>query len=291
MNTQRHLNLRRLAAASTLTFVAAPAVLAQPGTADPATETALLVTGILTIIIVALTLLALIMPREDIDSAAKAFARLKRSFISVGADRGPLSDHDFDGIRELDNKIPPWFTILFLGTVVFGTGYLLNYHVFHSAKLPAAEYQDEVSAADLQRRIRMASEGTIDENTLVQLKDPESLKRGGEEFKKYCVSCHGMFGQGVIGPNLTDQYWIHGGGIKNVYQTIKNGVPAKGMISWQLVFSPKQIQEIGSYVLSLQGSNPPGAKKPEGNLYVAQDSAATVAGAPSATSRKESRRP
>jgi cytochrome c oxidase cbb3-type subunit 3 len=79
----------------------------------------------------------------------------------------------------------------------------------------------------------------------------------------------------VVGPNLADRYWIHGGDVRTVYATIKQGVPAKGMISWQLVFTPRQIQEIASYVLSLQGSNPPNAKKPEGQLYVGQDTTVT----------------
>jgi cytochrome c oxidase cbb3-type subunit 3 len=130
------------------------------------------------------------------------------------------------------------------------------------------EYREEIAAADLQRRLVVAKEGAIDENTLVALADPAALERGKEAFGKYCVSCHGAQGQGVVGPNLTDEFWIHGGGVKNVYAVIKNGVAAKGMISWQLVFTPKQIQEIASFVLSLQGTNPPNAKKAEGERYV-----------------------
>ncbi|MBI2429062.1 MAG: c-type cytochrome [Ignavibacteriales bacterium] len=98
--------------------------------------------------------------------------------------------------------------------------------------------------------------------------DDASLKLGAENFQKFCISCHGPQGGGIVGPNLTDKYWIHGGGVKNVYATIKAGVPAKGMISWQLVFSQKQIQQLASYVLSLQGTSSPGGKAPEGQLYV-----------------------
>jgi cytochrome c oxidase cbb3-type subunit 3 len=148
---------------------------------------------------------------------------------------------------------------------------MLNYHVFHSSKLPADEYKEELAQADLRRRILLASQGSIDEASLVALTAPAALKEGEEIFQKYCVSCHGTYGQGLVGPNLTDDYWIHGGRIKNIYTTIKQGVPAKGMISWQLVFTPKQIQEIASYVLTLQGTNPPGAKKPEGERYVEAD--------------------
>jgi cytochrome c oxidase cbb3-type subunit 3 len=127
---------------------------------------------------------------------------------------------------------------------------------------------EEIAAANLQKKIMLASGGTINENTLVALKDAESLKEGGENFQKFCISCHGPQAGGIVGPNLTDEYWLHGGGIKNVYNTIKKGVPAKGMISWELVFSQKQIQNIGSYVLSLQGTNPLGGKAPEGQKYV-----------------------
>jgi cytochrome c oxidase cbb3-type subunit 3 len=215
-------------------------------------ETALLVTGMITALAVLIVLLSLILPDEDRAIMGATYARMRQYLLTGTTEQVEEFDHQFDGIRELDNRIPPWFTTLFLATVVFGIVYLLDYHVFSSSPLMASEYNAEVSAADVQRRIFMASEGTIDENALTQIKDPEVLKRGSGEFQKYCISCHGPAG----------------GGIKNVYTTIKMGVPAKGMISWQLVFTPKQIQEIASYVLSLQGSNPANAKKPEGTLYV-----------------------
>jgi cytochrome c oxidase cbb3-type subunit 3 len=187
-------------------------------------------------------------------------------------ENAPALDEDFDGIRELDNRVPPWFNYLFYGSMVFAAAYMLNFHVLKSSKLPFGEYQEELIAASLQRQIMIASQGSIDESKLAALTSPAELRSGMENFKKYCVSCHGQEGGGIVGPNLTDQYWLHGGGIKNVYTTIKMGVPAKGMISWQLVFSPKQIQEIASYVLSLQGSNPIGGKKPDGTLWVEKDS-------------------
>jgi cytochrome c oxidase cbb3-type subunit 3 len=237
-------------------------------------DTALLITGLLTILAVLVVLISLILPAEDRLTMAASFARVRRYLLTGSTERASEFDHDFDGIRELDNRIPPWFTTLFLATVLVAAVYLLNYHVFKSSKLSVAEYEEEVAAAEVQRRIALAAEGTIDENALVVLTDGAALKRGGEEYRKYCVSCHGNGGEGIVGPNLTDQYWIHGGSIQNVYATIKNGVPAKGMISWQLVFSPKQMQEIGSYVLSLQGTTPVNGKKPEGSLYVPSDSTA-----------------
>jgi cytochrome c oxidase cbb3-type subunit III len=180
-------------------------------------------------------------------------------------------DHEFDGIRELDNRIPPWFTTLFAASVLFGVVYLVNYHLMGSGAVMVEEYKQETVAADLQRRVALASEGTINEDALIAVHDPAALKRAGDAFQKNCVSCHGAHGEGIVGPNLTDRYWIHGGGITNIYMMIKKGVPAKGMISWQLVFTPRQIQEIASYVLTMQGTNPPGGKAAEGALYTPAD--------------------
>jgi cytochrome c oxidase cbb3-type subunit 3 len=246
---------------------------------DGGTESALILTGVLTIILVALAIFALILPEDDLTRLGASLSGLRRYLVSGKVEKVEMFDHEFDGIRELDNRIPPWFSTLFLATVVFGGIYMLDYHVFTSSPLSGEEYREEIVRADLQRRIVMATEGNIDENTLIALTDPAAIERGGREFAKFCISCHGNKGQGLVGPNLTDDYWIHGGGIRNVYSTIKQGVPAKGMISWQLVFTPKQIQEIASFVLSLHGTNPPGAKKPEGKLYV-EKGATPVAATP-----------
>lgn len=231
-------------------------------------EAALLITGLVTLLAVIIVLLALVIPEEDRAQMARSFARLQRYVITGSTGTVEEFDHEFDGIRELDNRIPPWFTTLFLGTIVFAVVYMLDYHVFGSSPLMAGEYEAEVAAADVQRRVFLAAEGAIDENTLTALTDADALKRGGDEYRKYCVSCHGNGGEGIVGPNLTDRYWIHGGGVRDVYTVIKMGVPAKGMISWQLVFTPKQMQEIASYVLSLQGTSPVNGKKAEGVLYV-----------------------
>jgi cytochrome c oxidase cbb3-type subunit 3 len=112
----------------------------------------------------------------------------------------------------------------------------------------------------------------LDESTLTALSDQASINSGKEIFVKNCAVCHTEKGGGLVGPNLTDDYWINGGGIKNIFTTIKNGVPAKGMISWNAQLNPKQIHEVASYILTLRGSNPPNPKAPEGVLYVPQDS-------------------
>jgi cytochrome c oxidase cbb3-type subunit III len=247
--------------------------------AAQAGEEALVFTGVLTIFIIALTFFLILVSEKDRRAMGSALMRMRTLFFRGKSERPPTLDQDFDGIHELDNRIPPWFTVLFGATILFAAIYLLDYHVLQSSKLPAGEYQDEVSAAELQRRIIMAKEGQIDESQITALTNTDALKRGEENFKKYCISCHGAQGQGIVGPNLTDDYWIHGGGVKNVYTTIKQGVPAKGMISWQLVFTPKQIQELASYVLSLRGTHPAGAKKPEGTLETAPDAPPAAPGA------------
>ena len=186
----------------------------------------------------------------------------------ISQERELMMDEDYDGITELDNNVPPWFNILFYGTIVFAFLYLLNYHVFNIGRLPLQEYSDEVYAADLKREELIRTGAFINENSVTLITDKSALDNAKKIFVVNCVPCHGNNGEGTVGPNLTDQYWIHGGGVKNVFKTIKYGVPAKGMIAWQNQFNPKTMQEISSYVISLQGTNPPNAKAPEGQPYV-----------------------
>ena len=179
-----------------------------------------------------------------------------------------LLEDDFDGIRELDNKIPPWFNLLFLITIVIAVIYMLNFYVFKTGKLQYQEYQEEMQEAAIQKADLIKSGAFVNENTVTRLMDVSSLNAGKNIFKINCVPCHGPEAGGVIGPNLTDDYWIHGGGIKNIFHTITNGVPAKGMISWRTQLNPKQIQEVASYVMSLHGTRPANAKPPQGTKYV-----------------------
>jgi len=178
-----------------------------------------------------------------------------------------LLHHDYDGIRELDNKIPPWFHFLFYGTITWAIIYMLVFHVFGDGQIQVNEYQTEIRQASLEREILIKTGAFLNEETVVELKDPAALSEGKEIFTKNCVSCHGSDGGGVVGPNLTDDYWIHGGGIKNIFTTIKYGVPAKGMISWQTQLDPKKMQEVASYIISLHGTTPANPKAPEGSKW------------------------
>lgn len=179
-----------------------------------------------------------------------------------------VMDHKFDGIAELNNPTPAWFMVLFYGTIIFAVCYLLTYHVFGFGKLQDEEYVAEIEqaadakAAFLANPVNSAS--AVNENNIKQSKDAAVLKSGGALFATRCPPCHGDHGQGIVGPNLTDEFWLHGGKIKDVFKTIKYGVPDKGMISWEKSMSAQQISDIANYVLSLQGTKPAGAKAPQG---------------------------
>lgn len=209
---------------------------------------------------------------------ASAFAKF-RLFVTRSApiekESDILLDHDFDGIKELDNRIPPWFTWLFYLTIIFAIFYMLDYHVFHTSPLQDEEYQNQVKEADAKREALIKSGALLNEETVTLLTDKESLEAGKQIFAANCVACHGNDGGGLVGPNLTDDYWIHGGGIKNIFKTIKYGVPAKGMIAWQSQLSPKQIQEVASFVISLHGTKPANPKAPEGTIWKDSTNVAT----------------
>lgn len=180
-----------------------------------------------------------------------------------------IMDHSFDGIQEMDNPIPAWFKVLFYTTIVIAIGYLLNYHVFTNGNPQELEYAASMEQAATDKEAFLSSPANstankINESNIVQSKDAAILKSGGALFATHCPPCHGDHAQGVVGPNLTDKFWLHGGTIKDVFKTIKLGVPDKGMISWEKTMNAQQISDIANYVLSLQGTNPAGAKAPQG---------------------------
>jgi cytochrome c oxidase cbb3-type subunit 3 len=210
--------------------------------------------------------------KEVIKERKKSFAFAKfRQFITkstpIEKEADIMLDHNFDGIRELDNRVPPWFSWLFYVTIAFAVFYMLDYHVLKSSPLPAEEYQIQVREANLQREALVKSGAFLNEESVTLLTDPASLDAGKQIFNTNCVACHAADGGGLVGPNLTDDFWIHGGGIKNIFKTIKYGVAAKGMISWQSQLSPKQMQEAASFVISLHGTKPANPKQPEGTIW------------------------
>jgi cytochrome c oxidase cbb3-type subunit III len=186
--------------------------------------------------------------------------------------------HSYDGIRELNNQLPPWYTWTFIFTILFAIGYLWRYHVAHSAPDQYQEYDNAMTSAKLKQDAYLKAQGNlVDENT-VKMLDATGIAEGKKVFTTNCVVCHGDKGQGGVGPNLTDDYWIHGGKVNDVFKTIKMGWPEKGMQSWKDVFSGVQIAQLASYVKSLHGTNPSGAKAPQGDLF--KDSTTTVSTSP-----------
>jgi cytochrome c oxidase cbb3-type subunit III len=178
-----------------------------------------------------------------------------------------LLDHEADGIRELDNKLPRWWVWLFYLTIIFAIFYLSYYHVFAKGDLArkgqmATEYQAEMKLGEALKTAAMAKfEATM--TSLQPSADAEALARGKQTFLTLCAPCHRTDGGGLVGPNLTDDYWIHGSNFVDNVTTIWNGVPAKGMITWKNMLKPKEIYEVASYIYTLRGTKPPNPKPPE----------------------------
>jgi len=178
-----------------------------------------------------------------------------------------LLDHDYDGIKELDNDLPPWWKYGFYFTIIWSVLYLFYYHVSDKGMSSKQEYESEIAIAQKEVEAFKANQKlNVDESNVVLLTEETALNSGAAIFAKNCVACHMADGGGGIGPNLTDQHWIYKGSIKNVFKTIKYGAN-NGMKSWSDDLSPIEMQQVASFVLSLQGSKPADPKAPEGELY------------------------
>ncbi|MFT4534489.1 MAG: cytochrome c oxidase cbb3-type subunit 3 [Saprospiraceae bacterium] len=179
-----------------------------------------------------------------------------------------ILDHDYDGIRELDNSLPPWWLYGFYLSIVIGIGYVYVYHFSDLGYSQQEEYEIAIQKGEDQKDAFAARQtNSIDEKNLVVITDADALAVGQKIYIASCAACHGPDGQGTVGPNLTDDYWIHGGHVKDVYATIKNGVPEKGMIAWKSQLQPTTIVKVASYIKSLKGTNPPNPKAIQGVLY------------------------
>ncbi len=203
--------------------------------------------------------------------------RIFTKAVAVEKEADVLLDHDYDGIQELDNALPPWWKYGFYITIVVGFVYLLNFHVFGIGKNPTEEYNAEMENARIQKeRYEANNKDRIDENN-VPMADATGIKEGERLYEANCIACHLKGGAGSVGPNLTDDYWLHKGSLNDIYNTIKVGYPDKGMQSWSSQFNPKQISYLASYIKSLHGSNPPNAKAAQGELFTEAAAAPTAA--------------
>jgi cytochrome c oxidase cbb3-type subunit III len=191
------------------------------------------------------------------------------SFRSMNEEQDIDLGHDYDNIRELDNKLPPWWIYGFYITIIFAGIYLWRYHVAHTAPLSIQEYENAVAQAEEEKanNLKKTGGGEIDENTVKMLTAVADIESGKKIFTGTCAPCHAADGGGLVGPNLTDDYWLHGGKINDVFKTIKYGVPEKGMQPWKGTFSATQIAQLASFIKSIHGTKVANPKEPQGDVY------------------------
>lgn len=173
-----------------------------------------------------------------------------------------LLDHEADGIRELDNNLPRWWVWLFYFTIIFAVIYMVYYHGMQGGNMQAAEYQIEMKAGDAIKQAAQAKFASS-LNTMEPSRDPEILAKGKQTFTSLCAPCHREDGGGLVGPNLCDEYWIHGSTFSDHLKIIVNGVPEKGMITWKDSLKPAEIYAVASYIEGFRGTTPPNPKPPE----------------------------
>ena len=179
-----------------------------------------------------------------------------------------ILDHNYDGIKELDNKLPPWWVYMFYTTILFAAIYLIRFEVFNDYS-QTEEYEAEVAQAKIEIEAwKKTAKNLVDVNTVTVLTEASDLKAGQAIFNAKCIACHKADGGGGIGPNLTDEYWILGGGIKNVFNTVsEGGRDGKGMVPWKNELKPLEMAQVASYLLTFQGTTPAEPKAPEGEIW------------------------
>lgn len=179
-----------------------------------------------------------------------------------------ILDHNYDGIKELDNDLPPWWRYGFYASIVFAAVYMLRYHVFNGPnQYDELESTLEIAKTELEEYKKNAKD-LIDFESVTVLTDASDLANGKVVYESYCVACHMPDGGGGIGPNLTDEYWILGGGIKNIFHTVsEGGRSGKGMVPWKSTLTPTEMAQVSSYILTFQGTTPAKPKEPEGEIW------------------------
>jgi cytochrome c oxidase cbb3-type subunit 3 len=232
----------------------------------------------ITVILFMLVQLKAVLAKEKARSAAAEPAKVKKPRISwwermnkfrpVEQEADLDLGHEYDGIRELDNRLPPWWLWGFYITIIAGGIYLWRFHVSHVAPLSGEEFEISMKAAEKEKEEYLKKAANlIDENNVALLTTGYEIETGKSLFTQNCVACHGKVGEGGVGPNLTDDYWLHGGDIKQIFFSIKYGWQDKGMKSWKEDFTPTQMAQLSSYIHTLKGTNPPNPKAPQGELF------------------------
>lgn len=269
---------------------------------DPGQLTLLIILGIVLLVIILLlvlmvylmTFMVAVFRNENPELANEPswWEKFKERFVTgkmdtVGGKEEKakmMADHSYDGITELDNFMPPWLQWVFILTIIYGVGYFTYYSVLGLGLTGVEEYQEELRIEAIAAEARMANLAASIDETNVTVDDSESgLAVGKSIFEANCAACHAADGGGGVVPNLTDQYWIHGGSINDVFSVVKYGVVSKGMVPWEDQLSPQEMQQVSSYILSLVGTTPASPKDPQGELYtptqedVVTDSTSVVA--------------
>ncbi|WP_432410083.1 cbb3-type cytochrome c oxidase N-terminal domain-containing protein [Rasiella sp. SM2506] len=215
---------------------------------------------------------------EEVVKKKNQFSWIKRKYSNllgskpIQEEHEIILDHNYDGIKELDNKLPPWWVYSFYASIVFAVVYMARYHIFDDINQDE-EYDLAVAEAQIEiENYKKTAKNLVDVNTVVVLTDPADITAGKNIFTQNCIACHKADGGGGIGPNLTDNYWILGGGIKKVFNTIsEGGRDGKGMVSWKSDLTPLEMAQVSSYVLQFKGTTPAEPKDPEGDIWVDPD--------------------
>ena len=195
----------------------------------------------------------------------------KRMSYAQPEERDLELDHNYDGIKELDNKLPPWWLYSFYASIIFAFGYMAYYHIFDGDS-QLTEFEKEMASAQIAvEEYKKNAPDLVDAESVVALTDAADIEKGNSLYQMNCMACHAADGGGGIGPNLADEHWILGGGIKNIFHTISEGGRAgKGMIAWKSTLSPTEIQQVSSYILTLQGTTPASPKVAEGDIWTGE---------------------
>lgn len=188
--------------------------------------------------------------------------------VEIENEKDILLDHDYDGIKELDNNLPPWWKYGFYLTIVIAFVYMGHYHISKTGDSQEEEYNKAVAKGKAEVAEYMKNSANNVDESNVKMLEAADIATGKDVFNSNCAACHGKLGEGTVGPNLTDNAWLHGGSLVDIFKSIKYGWVDKGMKSWKEDLSPMQIAQITSYIKSIQGTNPPNAKAPQGEPYL-----------------------